>query len=79
MFRDDSIPMTDFRAEVWDWIVLAASEFSASTLDIGGFQALSQEQRFGLAARYMKDLGIDGDSIVSAHGASFPLSVELSN
>jgi hypothetical protein len=79
MFRDDSIPMTDFHAEVWDWMVLAASEFSASTLDIGGFQALSQEQRFDLVARYMKDLGIDGESIVSAHGASFPLSVELSN
>ena len=79
MFRDDLILMTDFHAEVWDWIVQAASGFSASTLDIGGFQTLNQEQQFGLAARYMKDLGIDGDSRVSAHGASFPPSVELSN
>ena len=63
------MPMTDFRAEVWSWIVQSASGFSASTLDIGGFRALSQEQRFDLAARYMADLGVDGDSIVSAQGA----------
>jgi len=61
--------MTDFREDVWNWIVRGASTFSVSTLDIGGFQTLSQKQRFDLSAQYMADLGIDGDSIVSAHGA----------
>jgi hypothetical protein len=79
MFRDDSILMTDFRAEVWSWIVQSASGFSASTLDIGGFQALSQEQRFDLAARYMAHFGIDGDSIVSAQGTSFLVFVKHFN
>jgi hypothetical protein len=62
--------MADFRMEVWSWVVQSASTFSASTLDVQGFQALTQEQRFDLAARYMVDLGVDGDSIVSAQGAS---------
>jgi hypothetical protein len=79
MFREDSILMTDFRAEVWNWVVQSASTFSASTLDIGCFQALTQEQRFDLAARYMAELGIDGDSMVSAQGASFLISLKLGN
>jgi hypothetical protein len=79
MFREDSILMTDFRTEVWSWIVQSASQFSASTLDIGGFRALSQEQQFDLAARYMADLGVDGDSVVSAQGTSFLIFVKLSN
>ena len=79
MFRDDPILMTDFHAEVWSWIVQSTSGFSTSTLDIGRFQALSQGQQFDLAARYMADLGIDGDLIVSAQGTSFPLFVKPFN
>lgn len=69
--------MTDFRAEIWDWVVHSASDFSASTLDIGGFQALSTEQRFDLAARYMADLGVNGESIVTAHGMYFRILVKF--
>jgi hypothetical protein len=79
MFSEDSTLMTDFHAEVWSWIVQSALGFSASTLDTRAFQALSQEQRCDLAARYMADMGIDGDSIVSAQGTSFLLFVEFSN
>jgi hypothetical protein len=71
MFTDDATPMTDFRADVWSWVVQSSSTFSASTLDMEGFQALTQEQRFNLAAGYMAEMGIDGDSMVSAQGASF--------
>jgi hypothetical protein len=71
--------MTDFRTKVWNWIVQSASGFSASTLDTRAFQALSQEQRFDLAARYMADMGIDGDSIVSAQGTSFLIFVQHSS
>jgi hypothetical protein len=78
MFREDDVLMTDFRAEVWSWVVQSASGFSASTLDIRGFQTLSQEQRFDLASRYMADLGVDGDSIISAQG-TFLILVTLSN
>lgn len=70
--------MVDFRAEVWDWMVRSTSGFSASTLDIQGFQTLSQGQRLDLAARYMADLGVDGDSTVSAQGI-FLMFVTLSN
>ena len=70
--------MTDFHVEVWNWVVQSASGFSASTLDIWGFQTLSQEWQFDLASRYMADLGIDGDSIISAQGTSLIL-VTLSN
>ena len=79
MFTEDATPMTDFRANVWSWVVQSASTFSASTLNMEGFQALTQEQRFDLAARYMAKMGIDGDSMVSAQGASFPQSLELCN
>jgi hypothetical protein len=40
-------------------------------LTIEAFQGLSKEQRCDLAARYMRDLGIDGESIVSAQGMFF--------
>jgi hypothetical protein len=69
--------MDDFRAEVWGWIVQSASSISASTLPIAAFEGLSKEQRCDLAARYMADLGVDGDSIVSAQGAFFLIFLEL--
>jgi hypothetical protein len=71
--------MRDFRAEVWGWIVQSASDMSASTLNIKAFQGLSKEQRCDLAARYMADLGVDGDSIVSAQGTSFLIFLEPCN
>jgi hypothetical protein len=63
--------MQNFRAEVWGWIVQSASSISASSLDIEAFQSLTKEQQYDLAARYMADLGVDGDSMVSAQGTSF--------
>lgn len=71
--------MQDFRAEIWDWIVQSCSDFSASTLEIEAFQGLTKEQRCDLAARYMADLGVDGNSMVSAQGTSFPICGELRN
>jgi hypothetical protein len=71
IFTEDSISMRDFRDEVWGWIVQSASGISASTLNMEAFQGLGKEQRYNLAARYMRDLGVDGDSIVSAQGTSF--------
>ena len=63
--------MRDFCAEVWGWIVQSASDISASSLPIEAFQGLSKEQQHDLAARYMADLGVDGESIVSAQGTFF--------
>jgi hypothetical protein len=77
MFTEDATPMRDFSTDVWSWVVQSASTFSASMLDMEGFQALTQEQRFNLAAWYMAEMGIDGDSMVSAQGASFLQSREL--
>ena len=71
--------MTDFRTNIWSWVVQSASTFSASTLNMEGFQALTWEQQFDLAARYMVEMGIDGNSMVSAQGASFQQSLELYN
>ena len=71
--------MQDFRAEVWGWIVPSASGISASTLPIEAFEGLSKEQQCDLAARYMGDLGVDGESIVSAQGTFFLIFLELHN
>lgn len=69
LFMGDSKSMTEFRAEVWGWIVQGASEFSASSMDVAGFRALSLEQQSDLAASYVRRLGVDGASMVSAQGA----------
>ena len=79
IFTKDLIPMQDFRAEVWDWIVQSAFGISASTLPIEAFEGLSKEQRCDLAARYMADLGVDGESIVSTQGTFFLIFLELHN
>ena len=79
MFTEDATPMTDFRANIWSWVVQSASTFSASMLNMEGFQALTREQQFDLAAGYMAEMGIDRDSMVSAQGASFQRSLELCN
>jgi len=71
--------MQDFRAEVWGWIVQSASGISASTLPIEVFEGLSKEQWCNLAARYMADLGVDGESIVSAQGTFFLIFLEFHN
>ena len=71
--------MQDFRAEVWGWVVQSASGISASTLPIKAFASLSKEQRCDLAARYMADLGVDGESIVSAQGTFLLISLKLHN
>ena len=71
--------MRDFRAEVWGWIVQSASGVSASTLPIEAFQALRKEQQCDLAARYIADLGVDGESIASAQGTFFLMFLELHN
>jgi hypothetical protein len=69
--------MPDFRADVWGWIVQSASNISASSLPIEAFKGLSKEQRCDLAARYMADLGVDGESIVSAQGTFFLIFPEF--
>ena len=69
--------MRDFRAEIWGWIIQSASGISASTLPIEAFQRLSKEQQCDLAARYVADLGVDGESIVSAQGTFFLIFLEL--
>ena len=71
--------MDDFRAEVWGWIVQSASSISASTLPVEVFAGLRKEQRCDLAARYVADLGVDGESIVSAQGTFFLIFLELHN
>ena len=71
--------MQDFHAEVWGWIVQSASDISASSLSIEAFQGLRKEQRCDLAARYMHDLGIDGESKVSAQGTFFLTFPEFCN
>lgn len=65
--------MSDLREEVWGWIVEEASDFSASTLNTSGFGLLTRRQRESLAAKYMADLGADGDSVVYAQGQKPPL------
>ena len=60
--------MIDWRHEVWTWIARSAKDFSASTLDVDGFQQLSEQQRLDLAAMYVAKLGVNGDSQVSAQG-----------
>lgn len=60
--------MIEFRAEVWGWVVQSATEFSASSLNVKGFQVLNLAQRHDLAAKYLEMLGIDGASMVSAQG-----------
>ena len=79
IFTEDLIPMRDFRAEVWGWVVQSASGISASTLPIEVFASLSKEQQCDLAARYMADLGVDGESIVSAQGTFLLIFLELCN
>lgn len=79
IFANDSVSMAEFRAEVWGWIVQSASSFSASGLPIEAFRSLSKEQRCDLASRYMADLGIDGESIVSAQGSPFRMVSVFSN
>lgn len=69
--------MQDFRAEVWGWIVQSTSDISASSLPIEAIQSLSKEQQCDLAARYMADLGVDGESMVSAQGAFFLIFPEF--
>lgn len=73
MFHDDSADMTEYRHEIWRWIVASIKDFSASTMDGEGFSMLSTEQQADLASKYMSEFGVDGDAIVSAQGMSLVL------